>query len=259
MAVVVAAPSRAAATELRVTESHVPTAVAGTDIVVAMHGVTRHYVMGDTTVRALDGIDFEIERGSYWAIMGPSGSGKSTLLNLLGCLDRPTEGQYFLGGDDVSRLSDDELSEVRGEKLGFVFQSFQLIQQLSILENTEVPLFYQGVAARESQQRAREALEKVGLGNRVDHRPNELSGGQQQRAAVARALVNQPLVLLADEPTGNLDSKTAKEILDLFDELHAQGKTILLVTHDPEVARRAQRILRVLDGKVNKIERGGRA
>jgi putative ABC transport system ATP-binding protein len=229
-----------------------------TDTVVELRDVSRHYVMGESIVRALDGVSFKVERGSYWAIMGPSGSGKSTLLNVLGCLDRPTTGRYLLGGEDVSQLSDDRLSEVRGEKLGFIFQSFQLIQQLTILENCEVPLFYQGVPLRESRARAEVALKKVGLGDRVHHRPNELSGGQQQRAAVARALVNQPIVLLADEPTGNLDSKTAKEMLDLFDELHAQGRTILLVTHDPNVATRAEWILRVLDGKVHKVERGDR-
>jgi putative ABC transport system ATP-binding protein len=228
------------------------------EIVVELRDVRRHYVMGDQVVRALDGIDFKVERGSYWAIMGPSGSGKSTLLNVLGCLDRPTSGAYFLGDVDVSRLPDDRLSEVRGERLGFIFQSFQLIPQLTVLENVEVPLFYQGVAAVTARERARVVLEKVGLGDRQRHRPTELSGGQQQRAAVARALVNQPLVLLADEPTGNLDSKTAKEILDLFDELHDQGRTIILVTHDPLVASRADWILRVLDGKVHKIERGGR-
>jgi len=231
---------------------------ADREIVVELRDVTRHYVMGEEVVRALDGVSFQVERGSYWAIMGPSGSGKSTLLNVLGCLDRPTSGHYLLGGVDVSRLSDDALSEVRSRKLGFVFQSFQLIQQLSILENVEVPLFYQGVAPRVSRERAQAALEKVGLGDRVRHRPNELSGGQQQRAAVARALVNQPLVLLADEPTGNLDSKTAKEMLDLFDELHAQGRSILLVTHDPGVASRAEWILRVLDGRVHQVERGER-
>jgi len=230
----------------------------GREVVVAMQDVHRHYTMGDSVVRALDGISFEVERGAYWAIMGPSGSGKSTLLNLLGCLDRPTTGAYLLGGEDVSRLTDDRLSEVRSTKLGFVFQSFQLIQQLSILENVEVPLFYQGVAPHESRERARKALERVNLGDRVHHRPNELSGGQQQRAAVARALVNQPIVLLADEPTGNLDSKTAREILDLFDELHAQGSTILLVTHDPGVASRAEWVLRVMDGKLDRVEPGGR-
>ncbi|MBM4015737.1 MAG: ABC transporter ATP-binding protein [Planctomycetes bacterium] len=223
-----------------------------------MRDVHRHYRMGDSVVRALDGVTFEIERGSYWAIMGPSGSGKSTLLNLLGCLDRPTAGAYLLGGEDVSRLTDDQLSEERSVKLGFVFQSFQLIQQLSVLENVEVPLFYQGVAPALSKVRAKEALQRVGLGDRLDHRPNELSGGQQQRAAVARALVNQPIVLLADEPTGNLDSKTAKEILDLFDQLHAQGSTIILVTHDPGVASRAEWVLRVLDGKVDRVDAGGR-
>jgi putative ABC transport system ATP-binding protein len=223
-----------------------------------MRDVHRHYQMGDNVVRALDGVTFAIERGSYWAIMGPSGSGKSTLLNLLGCLDRPTSGAYLLGGADVSRLTDDQLSEERSVKLGFVFQSFQLIQQLSVLENVEVPLFYQGVAPVVSRARAKEALERVGLGDRLDHRPNELSGGQQQRAAVARALVNQPIVLLADEPTGNLDSKTAKEILDLFDQLHSQGSTIILVTHDSGVAARAEWVLRVMDGKVDRVEAGGR-
>jgi putative ABC transport system ATP-binding protein len=235
------------------------TAAADREIVVELRDVARHYVMGQSVVRALDGVSFEVERGTYWAIMGPSGSGKSTLLNVLGCLDRPSSGQYLLGGEDVSRFSDDQLSNARGEKLGFVFQSFQLIQQLSILENVEVPLFYQGIAPKESKRRAQIALEKVGLGDRMHHRPNELSGGQQQRAAVARALVNQPLVLLADEPTGNLDSRTAKEMLDLFDELHAQGRTILLVTHDPGVASRAEWILRLLDGKVHQVERGERA
>ncbi len=240
--------------------SHEPSVTpGGREVVVAMREVERHYVMGDSVVRALDGISFEIERGSYWAIMGPSGSGKSTLLNLLGCLDRPTKGAYVLGDEDVARLSDDQLSDVRSRKLGFVFQSFQLIQQLSILENVEVPLFYQGVAPAVSRERARQALARVGLGDRVSHRPNELSGGQQQRAAVARALVNQPIVLLADEPTGNLDSKTAREILDLFDELHQQGSTIILVTHDPGVASRAEWVLRVLDGKVDRVDRGGRA
>ena len=228
------------------------------EIVVELRDVRRHYAMGDQVVRALDGIDFKVERGSYWAIMGPSGSGKSTLLNVLGCLDRPSSGAYFLGDEDVSRLPDDRLSEVRGERLGFIFQAFQLIPQLTILENVEVPLFYQGVATHEARSRSEQVLAKVGLGDRMEHRPTELSGGQQQRAAVARALVNQPLVLLADEPTGNLDSKTATEILDLFDELHAQGRTIILVTHDPSVASRADWILRVLDGKVHKIERGGR-
>jgi putative ABC transport system ATP-binding protein len=228
------------------------------ETVVELRDVHRHYSMGDQVVRALDGIDFKVERGSYWAIMGPSGSGKSTLLNVLGCLDRPTSGAYFLGDEDVSRLPDDRLSEVRGERLGFIFQSFQLIPQLTVLENVEVPLFYQGISSAEARERSRVVLEKVGLGDRQRHRPTELSGGQQQRAAVARALVNQPLVLLADEPTGNLDSKTAKEILDLFDELHDQGRTIILVTHDPLVASRADWVLRVLDGKVDRIERGGR-
>jgi putative ABC transport system ATP-binding protein len=213
--------------------------------------------MGEIVVRALDGVDLEIRRGEYWAIMGPSGSGKSTLLNVLGCLDRPTGGHYYLGGRDVSGMSDGELSEMRGRHLGFVFQSFHLIPQVSVRENVEVPLFYQGVSPRESRTRAETMLEKVGLADRMHHRPVELSGGQQQRVAVARALVNDPLVLLADEPTGNLDSKTSGEILELFSELHANGRTILLVTHDPGVAARATWVLRVNDGKVESISRGG--
>ncbi len=222
----------------------------GREVVVSMNEVHRHYTMGDSVVRALDGISFDIERGAYWAIMGPSGSGKSTLLNLLGCLDRPTTGSYHLGDEDVSRLSDDRLSEVRSTKLGFVFQSFQLIQQLSILENVEVPLFYQGVAPAESRERARRALERVNLGDRVHHRPNELSGGQPPRAAVARALVNQPIVLLADEPTGNLDSKTSEEIMVLFAALHAAGNTILVVTHERDIAAHAARIVTIRDGLI---------
>ncbi len=245
-----------AAAELTTPELPISEPTSDATTVVELRAVERHYQMGETIVHALDGVSFKIARGSYWAIMGPSGSGKSTLLNVLGCLDRPTAGAYLLGGEDVSQLSDDALSEVRGHKLGFVFQSFQLIQQLSILENVEVPLFYQGIAPKDSRARAQQALERVGLGDRLYHRPNELSGGQQQRAAVARALVNEPIVLLADEPTGNLDSKTAKEMLELFDALHSQGSTIILVTHDPLVAARAEWVLRVLDGKVHRVERG---
>jgi putative ABC transport system ATP-binding protein len=214
--------------------------------------------MGDSVVRALDGVDITIRRGEYWAIMGPSGSGKSTLLNILGCLDKPTAGDYLLGEYNVSQMTDDELSETRGEQLGFVFQSFHLIPQLTVLENVEVPLFYQGVPSAESRERAIKLLTKVGLGDRFHHRPTELSGGQQQRVAVARALVNDPLVLLADEPTGNLDSRTSEDILRLFEELHAQGRTIILVTHDPAIASHATWVLRMKDGRVDRVDQGGR-
>ncbi len=227
--------------------------------VVELKNLQRHYFMGTNVVKALDGVDLTIRQGEYWAIMGPSGSGKSTLLNLLGCLDRPSAGEYWLGGKNVAQLSDDELSETRGKDLGFVFQSFHLIPQLTILENVEVPLFYQGVPIQESRERARALLEKVGLGDRLDHRSTELSGGQQQRVAVARALVNDPLVLLADEPTGNLDSKTSEEILALFEELHQQGRTLILVTHDPSIADHATSVLRVKDGLVDEITQGGRS
>ena len=227
--------------------------------VVRLEGVHRHYVMGDHVVRALDGVDVEIREGDYWAIMGQSGSGKSTLLNVLGCLDRPTHGRYFLGEQDVSELDDDALSDARGQYLGFIFQSFHLIPQLTVLENVEVPLFYQGVPPKESADRAAHYLERVGLGDRMDHRPLELSGGQQQRVAVARALVNDPLLLLADEPTGNLDSRTSEEILGLFEDLHAHGRTLILVTHDPAIASRATWVLRMTDGKVQSIEEGGKA
>jgi putative ABC transport system ATP-binding protein len=227
------------------------------DKVVELVDVQRHYHMGDSVVRALDGVSVTIREGEYWAIMGASGSGKSTLLNVLGCLDRPTAGTYRLGEADVSAISDDELSELRGKNLGFVFQSFHLIPQLTILENVEVPLFYQGVPIREGRRRAEKLLERVGLGDRLTHRSTELSGGQQQRVAVARALVNDPLVLLADEPTGNLDSKTSEDILSLFDELHAQNRTLILVTHDPAIANRATRVLHLHDGKIDRVEVGG--
>ncbi|MEW6746296.1 MAG: ABC transporter ATP-binding protein [Planctomycetota bacterium] len=210
--------------------------------------------MGPVVVEALRGIDLAIEEGGYYAIMGPSGSGKSTLLNLLGCLDRPTAGVYRLGGEDVSRMGDDQLSEVRGQRIGFVFQSFNLISQLSVLENIEVPLFYQGVAPRKSEEKARELARLVGLSDRLHHRPTELSGGQQQRVAIARALVNDPLIVLADEPTGNLDSTTSKEILNLIDDLNRSGMTIIVVTHDDHVADRAQTVIRMRDGVIESLE-----
>ncbi len=218
-----------------------------------LSGIRRYYRMGENVVKALDGIDLEIQRGEYLAILGRSGSGKSTLLNLLGCLDRPTEGTYILDGEDVSNLDDDELSHVRSRKIGFIFQSFNLIPQLSVLENIEVPLFYQGVPPREAREKAAGLAEKVGLGMRLHHRPTELSGGQQQRVAIARALVNDPALLLADEATGNLDSATEKEILDLTDELHDLGMTVVLVTHNRSLTSRAERVLTLADGKVESV------
>jgi len=213
--------------------------------------LTKSYRMGaDVIVDALRGVNLSIEEGDYIAVMGPSGSGKSTLLNLMGCLDRPTSGQYILGGMDVSNLSDAELSDVRGRRIGFIFQSFNLIQQLTALDNIEVPLFYQGVHRRERRRRSLELAERVGLGPRARHKPMELSGGEQQRVAIARALVNDPLVILADEPTGNLDSRTGKEILALFDDLSGRGRTIIVVTHDEAIGQRTHGIVRVADGNV---------
>jgi putative ABC transport system ATP-binding protein len=206
--------------------------------------------MGAVKVEALRGISFRVDAGDYISIMGPSGCGKSTLLNLLGCLDRPTSGHYLLGGEDVSGMDDDALSSIRGTRLGFVFQSYNLIQQLTVLENIEVPLYYQGMAEAQSRELARQFAKRVGLEHRLDHKPFELSGGQQQRVAIARALVNDPLVLLADEPTGNLDSASGIEILRLFDELNEQGKTMILVTHDPSVSGHARRAIRLCDGRI---------
>jgi len=208
------------------------------------------YKMGETTVAALKDVDASFRQGEYVAIMGPSGSGKSTFLNLLGCLDTPTSGRYLLGGQDVSTLSDDELSEIRRERIGFVFQSFNLISELSVIENIEVPLFYQGMDERHSQERAAQLADAVGLGHRIYHQPAELSGGEQQRVAIARAMANDPLIILADELTGNLDSKSGEDILALIDRLHEQGRTIITVTHDEEVARHAQRIIRFRDGQI---------
>jgi putative ABC transport system ATP-binding protein len=212
--------------------------------------VRKTYQMGLVTVEALRGISFQVQEGDYISIMGPSGCGKSTLLNLLGCLDRPSSGHYFLGGEDVSRMDDDALSSVRGARLGFVFQSYNLIQQLTVLENIEVPLYYQGRPEEQSREMARTIAALVGLEQRLAHKPFELSGGQQQRVAIARALVNDPLVLLADEPTGNLDSSSGTEILKVFDELNRQGKTLILVTHDTNVSKHAHRAIRLCDGEI---------
>ena len=218
--------------------------------IVRLDDVRKTYQMGPVTVEALRGVSLEIHAGEYLSIMGPSGCGKSTMLNLLGCLDRPTAGRYMLGSEDVSGMDDDSLSAVRGARLGFIFQSYHLIQQLSVVENIEIPLYYQGVPEAEGRERAIALAERVGLGDRLDHKPFELSGGQQQRVAIARSLVNDPLVILADEPTGNLDSKSGAEILQLFDELHQQGKTLILVTHGDEVCRRTKRVVLLRDGQI---------
>ena len=218
--------------------------------------VSREYRMGDNLVRALDEFSFTFNRGEYWSVMGSSGSGKSTLLNLLGCIDKPTSGVYRLGGEDVASLDDDDLSELRSRRLGFVFQSYNLIPQLNVLENILVPLFYQDDPPDDGEDRALMLAERMGLGDRLDHRPLQLSGGQQQRVAIARALINNPDMILADEATGNLDTKTADEILELFDELHGEGKTILLVTHEEEVGLRAENTLRLRDGKIESVREG---
>lgn len=210
----------------------------------------KEYLLGDHTVQVLKGVDVTINEGEYVSIMGPSGSGKSTFLNILGCLDQPTSGQYLLGGTDVSTLDDDELSDIRRQRIGFIFQSFNLLPELTVTENIQVPLFYQGTPEEEAEERAVFLAGVVGLGHRTGHRSNELSGGERQRVAIARAMVNDPLVILADEPTGNLDSKSGSEILRILDELHEQKKTIIMVTHDEEIARRTGRTIRFRDGQV---------
>lgn len=208
----------------------------------------KDYVLKSETVRALRGVSFDVPEGDYVAIMGPSGSGKSTLLNLLGCLDRPTGGQFYLGPDDVSRMNDNQLSNIRATRIGFIFQSYNLIQQLTVVENIEVPLYYQGRGGIAAQRRCRELAEMVGLGDRLGHRPTQLSGGQQQRVAIARSMINDPYFILADEATGNLDSVTSEEILALFEKLNEQGRTIIMVTHEDDVAAHAKRIIRLRDG-----------
>lgn len=209
-------------------------------------------------VHALAGVDLTIPRGQYVAIMGPSGSGKSTMMNIIGCLDRPTSGKYLLDGEDVATMSDERLSKVRGKRLGFVFQAFNLIPQLSVQENVAVPLFYQGISPAKRRELAAVALERVELADRMDHRPSELSGGQQQRVAIARALVNEPSILLADEPTGALDTKTGDAILALFEELHQSGQTVVVITHDEEVATHCERVVRLRDGLIDRDEAGGK-
>ena len=212
----------------------------------------KSYVMGEEEIHALRGVSIEIQRGEYVAIMGPSGSGKSTLMNLIGCLDTPTKGSYLLNDKEVASMNDDELARIRNEEIGFVFQTFNLLPRATALHNVELPLVYAGVSGKERQDRARQALEKVELTSRASHRPNELSGGQRQRVAIARALVNNPSILLADEPTGNLDSKTGVEIMALFARLHEGGNTIILVTHEPDIAAYAHRVIYIRDGQVEK-------
>lgn len=219
-----------------------------TDYAFRVEDIFRTYFLKGETVHALRGVSFDVLKGEYIAIMGPSGSGKSTLLNVLGCLDRPTSGRYLLAGDDVSKISDFELSRIRGRRIGFVFQSYNLLQQLNVLENIKVPLQYQGLIGKDANNRCQELAERVGLSDRLYHRPTELSGGQQQRVAIARSLVNDPYFVLADEATGNLDTKTTDEVLELFKALNDSGKTIVMITHEDEVAARAKRVIRLRDG-----------
>jgi len=219
-------------------------------VLIEIRDLVKVYRMGDNDVRALDGVAVGVEHGEFVAIMGPSGSGKSTLMNLIGCLDTPTSGTYRLNDQEVSRLNDDELARIRNREIGFVFQTFNLLSRTSALENVEVPLVYAGVPRAERRQRATEMLAMVGLGDRMHHQPNELSGGQRQRVAVARALVNRPSLLLADEPTGNLDSRTGEEIMQLFDDLNRAGNTIVLVTHEEDIAAHASRTIRLRDGRI---------
>jgi putative ABC transport system ATP-binding protein len=225
------------------------------NLVIRIEGVTKLYRMGAETVHALRGVNVEIRRNEYLAIMGPSGSGKSTLMNMLGCLDTPTAGRYDFNGKNVAHMVDDELAEIRNREIGFVFQTFNLLPRSDALHNVELPLVYAGVGPAERRERALEALRNVGLGDRVHHRPNELSGGQRQRVAIARALVNRPSILLADEPTGNLDSRTGEEIMALFEQLYDQGNTIIVVTHEEDIARHARRIVRLRDGLIERDER----
>jgi len=225
------------------------------NVVIQTYDLWKTYIMGDQEIHAVSGVDLRIEKGEYVAIMGPSGSGKSTLMNLIGCLDTPTKGEYFISGNLVSSMTDDELARIRNKEIGFVFQTFNLLPRATALHNVELPLIYAGMPAEERLERARTALQSVDLGGRMHHKPNECSGGQRQRIAIARALVNRPSILLADEPTGNLDTATGNEIMALFERLHQQGNTIVLVTHEHDIAMHAHRIVFVRDGKVAKDEK----
>ncbi|KUF39367.1 ABC transporter ATP-binding protein [Myroides marinus] len=218
--------------------------------IIEVREIKRDFKLGSETVHVLKGVNLEIEKGDYVALMGPSGSGKSTLMNILGCLDTPTSGAYFLDGKDVSALKDDQLAEIRNKSIGFVFQTFNLLPRTTALDNVALPMVYAGNSKSERDERAKEVLDQVGLSDRMDHHPNQLSGGQRQRVAVARALVNRPAIILADEPTGNLDTKTSIEIMHLFDEIHANGNTVILVTHEEDIAEHAHRIIRLRDGVI---------
>jgi putative ABC transport system ATP-binding protein len=224
------------------------------ETIISLDKIVKNYYIGSIVVEALRSVDIEIRKNEFVAIMGPSGSGKSTLMNLIGALDTPTSGEYVLNGTDVSKMDDNRLAEIRNKEIGFIFQTFNLLPRYTALENVTLPLIYAGVGKTERVERAKHTLDDVGLGDRMDHRPNELSGGQRQRVAVARALVNDPSIILADEPTGNLDSKTSMDIMRLFSEIHARGNTIILVTHEESIARYAHRIIHLLDGKVDDIE-----
>ena len=222
------------------------------EVIIETKGLRKTYILGAETVHALAGVDLQVDKGDFVAIMGPSGSGKSTFMNMIGCLDTPTSGDYWLNGQKVSEMTDDELARVRNRDIGFVFQTFNLLPRSTSLSNVELPLIYAGVPTKERRERARAKLELVGLGDRMDHRPPELSGGQRQRVAIARALINEPAILLADEPTGNLDSKTSDEIMDVMVQLHAQGQTIILVTHENDIAEYARRQVHLRDGLIEK-------
>lgn len=243
------ATANATATATETADAH------GAEALISMRNIWKTYQMGTEELHALRDVSFKVEKNEYLAIIGPSGSGKSTLMNLIGCLDSPSKGEYWINGNRVSEMTDDELARIRNKEVGFVFQTFNLLARATALHNVELPLIYAGMRAAERNEKARAALESVELGDRVMHRPNELSGGQRQRVAIARALVNHPSILLADEPTGALDSKTSVEIMHLFEKLHEEGNTIILVTHEPEVAERAHRVITIRDGRIESDER----